>query len=64
MSSRHHWLTCLSGLLQVALRDRLEEMVDSQMAPAVTAGARILYVATYGDSSVGGSVIAAKVDSW
>jgi hypothetical protein len=39
-------------------------MVDSQMAPAVTAGARILYVATYGDSSVGGSVIAAKVDSW
>jgi hypothetical protein len=51
-------------LLQVALRDRLEELTDSQMAPAVTAGARIMYIATYGDAPVGGSVIAAKVDSW
>jgi hypothetical protein len=51
-------------LLQVALRDRLDELADSQMAPAVTAGARVLYVASYGESPVGGSVIAAKVDTW
>uniref|UniRef100_A0A383WE14 Vta1/callose synthase N-terminal domain-containing protein n=1 Tax=Tetradesmus obliquus TaxID=3088 RepID=A0A383WE14_TETOB len=52
------------AMYKVALRDRLAEVSDSQMAPAVTAGARLLYVATYGDAPIGGSVIAAKVDSW
>ncbi|KAF6254768.1 Vta1 like-domain-containing protein [Scenedesmus sp. NREL 46B-D3] len=52
------------AVYKVALRDRLEELCDSQMAPAVTAGARILYVASFGDPPVAGSVIAAKVDSW
>ncbi|WIA28963.1 hypothetical protein OEZ86_011498 [Tetradesmus obliquus] len=52
------------AVYKVALRDRLAEVSDSQMAPAVAAGARLLYVATYGDAPVGGSVLAAKVDSW
>lgn len=57
-------MACRAVLAQVALRDRLAEVSDSQMAPAVAAGARLLYVATYGDAPVGGSVLAAKVDSW
>lgn len=57
-------LICLVGVSQVALRDRLEELTDSQLAPAVAAGGRVAYVPAYGDRPVPATVIAANIEQW
>eukprot|EP00879_Flechtneria_rotunda_P007323 GHRR01007682.1.p1 GENE.GHRR01007682.1~~GHRR01007682.1.p1 ORF type:complete len:432 (+),score=152.84 GHRR01007682.1:237-1532(+) len=52
------------AVYKVALRDRLAELSDSQLAPAAGEGARVLFVAAHGEMPVHGSVLAAAVESW
>ena len=48
----------------MALRDRLEQLTDSQLAPAVAPGGHVSYVAAYGDTPVPAVVIAANLEQW
>jgi hypothetical protein len=48
----------------VALRDRLEELADGQLAPAVAEGGRLLFVSGIGQPHEPATVIAVNRDSW
>eukprot|EP00775_Hariotina_reticulata_P010309 gene10309-10468_t len=52
------------AVYKVALRDRLEELTDGQLAPAVAEGGRLLFVSGIGQTPEPASVIAFNRDSW
>jgi hypothetical protein len=48
----------------VALSQDIQEFVDSQLAPMVGAGDRVVYIAALGERPEAASVIAAQTDQW
>lgn len=60
------WLLDLvdAMVMKVALRDRLEELTDGQLAPAAAEGSRLLFVSGIGQTPEPASVIAVNKESW
>lgn len=57
-------VVCTHTHTQVALPHAIQELPDSQLAPAVGAGARVLYVSAVGEHAQPASVIAVQTDAW
>jgi len=51
-------------VLQVALPQEIQELPDSRLAPAVSAGARVMFVSAVGEHPQPASVMLLKTDAW